>query len=237
MSRKKHKQSRYFGIRIYPGVPKRKPLPRVAVVDRGGRNKVRYLLEYLKVSELQSFWNSNNSQKLEFLKSRFNRHHRKPRCQNGKTSPGNLSYVDIESHIMYNFFIGVVARYSNTSSERVRTNQVAGFLNHFYPIFNKLFIEREGGLRKIKTLVPSEYFCLGEIVSRWAHVPQEEVHDSQREFFVGRMHSILGRLAVDHDTGILRSFEGFIGVLNDIWLPREEPIKIGALVSRHRVKK
>ena len=107
LSRKKHKQPNSREIRIYPGVPKRKPLPRVAIVDRGGKNKVRYLLEYLTISELQSFWDANNQQKLEFLKSKFNRHHRKPRCQDGKTSPGNMSFVDIESHITYNFFIKV----------------------------------------------------------------------------------------------------------------------------------
>ena len=237
LSRKKHKQPNSREIRIYPGVPKRKPLPRVAIVDRGGKNKVRYLLEYLTISELQSFWDANNQQKLEFLKSKFNRHHRKPRCQDGKTSPGNMSFVDIESHITYNFFIGVVARYSNTCSEKVRTNQVANFLNHFYPIFNKLFIEREGGLRKIKTLVPHEYGCLLEIVSRWARTPVENVSYAQLEDFLRRMQSILGRLAVDHDTRMLRSFEGFIGVLNDIWLPREEPIKMGAVISRRQVRR
>lgn len=237
-SRKKHKQPNSEGVRIYPGIPKRKPLPRVAIVDRGDKNKTHYLLEYLTDSELQTFWDSNNQQKLEFLKSKFNRHHRKPRCQGGKTSVGNLSFVDIESHTMYNLLIGVVARYSGTSDEKVRTNQVANFLNHFYPFFcNKLFIERQGGPRKVETLVLSECGHLLGVVSRWAHTSVENVTCVHLEGFLKRMYLILGRLAVDHDTRMLRSFEDFIRMLNDIWLPREEPIKIGAVISRREVKR
>jgi hypothetical protein len=78
----------------------------------------------------------------------FDRHHRKPRCQGGKTFKGNISLVDRKSHERYNQLICAVAKYFSIKVDLVKSRHIAKFLNIVLPSIQRLMVDPKTG--KIK---------------------------------------------------------------------------------------
>lgn len=80
---------------------------------------------------------------------RFDRHHRKPRCQGGKTIKSNISLVDRKSHEQYNQLICAVSKYFGIKIDSVKSQHIAKFLNMVLPAVQRLMIDPK--TRKIKS--------------------------------------------------------------------------------------
>lgn len=82
--------------------------------------------------------------------TQFNFHHRRPRCQEGKTSVENLSRVDIVSHERYNMLVGLTANVFGIPIEEVRTADLAKVFNAVYLIASRLMVDP--ATKKLKAL-------------------------------------------------------------------------------------
>lgn len=218
---------------VYPKVRiTRNFLARVAIVHWGRAEPKEYRLDHLSDSEVKRFWAMTKREKSEYLRKNFNRHHRRPRCQNGPTIIDNLSYVDIVSHnIYYNRLISIVARWESVSIEKVLTTHIRAFLGKVYPSFEQI-VTYDGTHSKIKSLE----FTLHKktlddftpnflrSVARWASIEYDRLHMSDVRRFVEQIYPVFKRLATDHNEGRLHNLHGFALVLNEIWLPIDEPI-------------
>jgi hypothetical protein len=237
---KKSKKLRRMGnFRVFPvsEINWNKP-PRKAVVDWGhGRIQV-YRFEHLTSFDVKSFWKMSDDEKAVYLYRFFDRHHRLPGCQGGKTVPENLSYVDRVSHTMYNKLIFVVARWSSLSIEKVKTRHIAKFLKEVYPALLRVYMNQTTcrmksleSLKRKKNLEISRRLTIQ--VGRFAGLRFDAVAPADIWNFLEYLHSAVKRLAVDHETGRLRHLFGLVRILNDIWLPVEEPISHKTLMN-HR---
>ncbi len=207
-------------------------LPRVAMVQWGRGGVRQYRLDFLSNYDLRNFWHMSLSEKVEYLDKFFDRHHRKPRCQKGQTVASNLSYVDRLSHVRYNAFISVVAKWSGLGRdvERVLTEHIDHFLRKVYPSLDRLFThQKTHKLRSLESILNKK--GLGDFSSliigataRWANVRSDAVHMADVRRFIESVYPPLKRLALDHELNKLRSPKSFAKTLNKIWLPVNEPI-------------
>ena len=229
--RKKKKKNSFV---VYPKARvSRHCLHRVALVFWGSGAPREYRLDHLSNFEVRRFWAMSKQDQSLYLRTAFNRHHRKPRCQNGPTTVENLSNVDIDSHIFYNKFISVVSKWSFVPIEKVLTVHIRAFLGKVYPSFERL-VTYNGTHSKIKSLEFTlhkktlddfaPYFLRN--VSRWAGVDYNSLHMSDVRRFMEQIYPSLKRLATDHSESKLLNLNNFAVVLNEIWLPLDEPITI-----------
>ncbi len=227
--KKKNKQSKFA---VYPKVRvSRHCLHRVALVYWGSGPPKEYRLDHLSNFEVRRFWVMSKQEQSLYLRTSFNRHHRKPRCQKGPTTVENLSYVDMDSHISYNKFISVVAKWSLVPIEKVLTAHIRAFLGRVYPSFERI-VTYNGAQSKIKSLEFllhkktlddfTPYFLRN--IARWAGIEQGSIHMSDVRRFIEQVYPCLKRLATDHTESKLLSLNNFAVVLNEIWLPVNEPI-------------
>ncbi len=229
---KKQKKRHSFVVFPYSHVDWQR-LARMAWVYWPGRGEpLLYRLDFLDNHELRTFWSMDNEQKADYLSSKFNRHHRRPRCQKGPTTQENLSQVDIYSHVCYNKLISAIACWSGISIERVVTADIAKFLRKVYPPLKKLMSrsddEKLKGVgavvdqKNLKELSP--IFIVS--VARWSRIKPQSVHVLNVSLFLEFMYAPIRRLALDHDSGRLKTQVEFFKILNDIWLPKDEQIRL-----------
>lgn len=100
-----------------------------------------------KQSKRVTIYLDENDQKSE-KEVRFDRHHRKPRCQGGRTIKDNISLVDRKSHERYNQLICAVAKYFSIKIDHVKSRHIAKFLNMVLPSIQRLMVDPKTG--KIK---------------------------------------------------------------------------------------
>jgi hypothetical protein len=232
ISRNRKKEQKQF--RIYPQAQINWNSPaRTAWVYWPGKGEpLLYRLDFLDNHELRNFWHMDHDQKAEYLSSKFNRHHRRPRCQRGPTVKGNLSQVDICSHNCYNKIISAVACWKGVPNEKVFTKDISNFLRRVYPHLKKLMSRSESEKLKgmdavidqknLKVLNPA--FIVS--VARWSKIRPQAVHVLDVSRFLEYMYAPIKRLALDHDSDKLKTLEELFKILNDIWLPTDEQIKI-----------
>ena len=204
--------------------------PRRALVDWGKGGVKLYHLEYLSNLEVKIFWQMDDSAKAEFIRKRFNRHHRRPRCQKGPTKPENLSYVDIVSHESYNRLISFISRWSGISIEEVQTEHLSRFLRKVYPSLVRLIIHKD--TRKMRSLEDvlnrknlynlSPFFIHN--VAGWSGLEFDMTQLVDVRRYISFIYPAIKRLAYDHKDGKFRSFSNFVRLLNTIWLPIDEQI-------------
>lgn len=89
--------------------------------------------------------------------NRFDRHHRKPRCQGGKTVGSNISLVDRRSHEKYNQLMQAVAKYFSIKVEDVKTRHIAKFVNMVLPSIQRLMVDPKSGKLKSPTQIAEEF--------------------------------------------------------------------------------
>jgi len=204
---------------------------RIALVYRGMGAPKAYRFDHLSHFEVLRFWKMSTLEMNNYLKRNFNVHHRKPRCQKGRTVPENLSYVDIESHTAYNRLIVVVAKWSRLDVRDVQTDHLERFLRNLYPALHRLtshdgggtkFLSMEFILHKKKLNNFSPYLLAH--VAKWAGLHRHLLHVSDVKRFLEQIYPALKRLALNHKEHKLLKLNDFTKVLNDIWLPMNEPI-------------
>lgn len=76
----------------------------------------------------------------EVGKVRFNRHHRRPRCQGGGNGP-NTTRVDLPSHGAFNQLVSLSAKLFGIEERRVKTRHIAKVINLFNRIGGRLFAD------------------------------------------------------------------------------------------------
>lgn len=226
------KKNRKDNFAVYPKIKvQRHCIHRIALVYWGSGVPKEYRLDHLSNFEVRRFWAMSKQEKSLYLRTAFNRHHRKPRCQKGPTTIENISNVDIDSHISYNKFISVVSKWSLVPIEKVLTIHIRAFLGKVYQSFERL-VTYNGTNSKIKSLEFTlhkktlndftPYFLRN--VARWAGVEFSTLHMSDVRRFMEQVYPSLKRLATDHNESKLLSLNNFAAVLNEIWLPADEPI-------------
>lgn len=192
-----------------------------------------YRLDYLDSYELRNFWQMDYKSKAEYLRINFNRHHKRPRCQDGPTTPENLSYVDIFSHnTCYNGLISVVAYWCGKPVKKVFTADIERFLRKVYPHLKNLMSRKNS--RKLKGFeavidqknLKSVHRVLIVNIAKWAKVDSHSVHVSDVRRFLNYIYVPIKRLALDHESRRLRTLPELFRMLNEIWLPADDQIDL-----------
>lgn len=217
---------------LNPAYFSRKPKhARVAMVNWENGRRIIYRFDHLTKHELDDFWRMSDSEKRRFFKTECNKHHRKPRCQNGETTNDNLSYVDIHSHVQYNYLVKEVACWKNCWIKQVESRDIARFLKVFYQelrtIATNPATDRIVGLHRVlkkhnNMRSFSNRFLVG--VSKWSGMERSELELVHVHKFIRRMYFPIRRLAFDCESGRLRALSEFVRVLNAVWIPKTEPI-------------
>jgi hypothetical protein len=230
--REQRKKNKRYAFAVYPSAPIDWNRPaRFAVVDRGRGRIQKYYFDHLSNYEIRNFWKMNMLEKAEFLDNFFDRHHRIPRCQKGKTVPENLSHVEKVAHVEYNRLIFVVSRWSSLFDiESVKTEHISRFLRQLYPSLLRIYMHQSNC--KMKSLEDvtrrkdyenaSRFLTLH--VARWSGLRYKEVKAGDICYFLEYLYPVIKKLAIDHDNGKLMHLHGFVKVLNKVWLPINEPI-------------
>lgn len=232
---RKDRKNRRKSCTIWPCVPLDLDNPaRTALVYwRGKGEPLLYRLDHLDSHELKRFWKMDPIEKAEYLRTKFNRHHRRPGCQKGKTTRDNLSHVDICSHVCYNGLISVVACWSGVPIEKVFTQDTENFLRRVYPHLRNLMSRNDN--QRLKGLeVVTNQKNLSDVsrtlivnVAKWAKVKPKAVHVMDVCRFLERIYGPIKRLALDHDSRKLKTLTELFRTLNEIWLPVDEQIELG----------
>lgn len=233
--RRRIPKKRHFRvIPLNPAYYSRRPrYARVALVSWENGKQIAYRFDHLTKHELDDFWKMGDSEKRHFLKRNCNRHHRKPRCQDGETSPDNLSYVDIFSHVQYNYLVKEVACWCDCQIQDVFTRDISHFLRVFYQEMRVIMSNPDSdrivglphALKKRKNIKQfRRRFLLG--IARWSGVAISEVSINHVHRFIRYLYFPLKRLAFDCESGKLKTLSEFVKVLNAVWLPRDEPIRL-----------
>lgn len=233
--KKRKEKSKQEWFRVYPVTQLDWKNPaRIALVYWRGRGEpIEYRLDHLDNHEIRSFWSMDYAQKAEYLRGKFNRHHRRPRCQKGPTIRENLSQVDIHSHTCYNKLISAVACWAGITIEKVKTADISKFLRKVYPHLKRIMSHEDTEkLKGIDTVIDQRHLkdlspVLIVAVARWSKVRSQSVHFRDVCRFLEYMYPALKRLAFDYVAGKLKTLAEFFKILNEIWLPIDEQIKIG----------
>lgn len=206
---------------------------RVALVHWENGRKIAYRFDHLAKHELDDFWRMGGAEKRHFLKHNCNKHHRKPRCQGGQTFPDNISHVDIFSHVQYNHLVKEVACWRDCQIQEVFTHDILRFLRTFYHELRSVMsnpdsdriVGLSNALKRHKNIRHfNRRFLIG--VSRWSGIDVNEISISHVHRFIKYMYSPLKRLAFDCESGKMKTLSEFVKVLNAVWLPRNEPIRL-----------
>lgn len=113
--------------------------------NKSEKNKKRRIRIYLTPQERESELEGG---------VRFNKHHRRPRCQGGQSSDGNVVIVDQKSHEHYNQLVSLVAEMFGIKQSKVKTWHIARYVNKNLPVFERLFTNPSTGVLKgIKEIV------------------------------------------------------------------------------------
>jgi hypothetical protein len=210
-------------------------LSRVALVHWGeSKEPLRYMFHHLTLAELKGFWWSTYAERKAFIVSECDRHHRLPGCQGGETVPENLSYVDKKSHCCYNQLISAVARWARIPVKKVRTKHTEEFLRNSYRHLKWLFSCSD--TEKFRSIDSSLSHgnvdqnlneTLKTVIAKWSRAEFTALHVSDVHRFLEYMHPVIKRLALNHETNTLKTPLEFFRILNMIWLPVGEQIKLG----------
>ncbi len=141
----KNAKKKNLKVKISPNSLRGSSLPRVVDVVYEGGNFKRYYLIHIPAKTVIAFWKMEDIDKLRFLYINCDGHHRLPKIQKGKRGK-NISRVDKVSHRKYNDLISLVSRSSSLSVEKVKPVHIQRFVEHLFPVVERLFIDPDSGM-------------------------------------------------------------------------------------------
>jgi len=130
--------------------------------------------------------------------------------------------------------ISAVARWAKIPVKKVRTKHTEEFLRKSYRHLKWLF--SCGDTEKFRSIDSSLSHgnvdqnlneTLKTVIAKWSRVEVTALHVSDVHRFLEYMHPVIKRLALNHETNTLKTPLEFFRILNMIWLPVGEQIKLG----------
>lgn len=212
-------------LRVYPSVQKTGPLPRVVIMEFIGGEKLIYRMEHLPKDVVYVFWHMSAFEQYMFLSTKFNHHHRRPRCQAGESEDGNLSLVPMVAHNSYNAMVSVVAKHNDVDIKEVRTCHMADFLLPIFFIFNNAEYSGQK-LIDIRGVRGERYRWLKKAAAKYLGKRPHKVKKEDMMFFLSKVLPHFMRLALDHDKNQILCLEDFVQIMNEVWMPPDEPLRL-----------